>query len=107
MRTGGLPPVYPGEMPLEELDAYVNTYLREEIREEGTIRDSAAFCRFLRVTAAVNAEQLNYTDVASDVGISASSVRSWFEILDDTFPGLLLEPWRGGLKRKITSTAKF
>ncbi len=104
---GGLPQVYPSELPREELDAYINTYLREEILEEGAIRDLSAFSRFLSVTASVNAEQLNFSNVANDTGISASSVRAWFEILNDTFLGFLLEPWRGGLKRKTSATAKF
>ncbi|MCI5211181.1 MAG: hypothetical protein D3910_20895 [Candidatus Electrothrix sp. ATG2] len=32
---GGLPAVYPSEYPEEELDAYVHTYLKEEIMAEG------------------------------------------------------------------------
>ncbi|MCA1754294.1 MAG: ATP-binding protein [Spirochaeta sp.] len=104
---GGLPQVYPSELPGEELDAYIHTYLREEILAEGATRDLTNFSRFLRVAAAVNAEQLNFSNVANDTGVSASSVRAWFEILNDTFLGFLLEPWRGGLKRKTSATAKF
>lgn len=104
---GGLPQVYPSKFPREELDAYINTYLHEELLEEGATRDLTTFSRFLRVAATVNAEQVNYSNVANDTGISASSVRTWFEILNDTFLGFLLEPWRGGLKRKTASTAKF
>lgn len=104
---GGLPQVYPSELPQEELDAYIHTYLREEILEEAATRDLSTFSRFLKVAAAVNAEQLNFSNVANDTGVSASSVRAWFEILNDTFLGFLLEPWRDGLKRKTSATAKF
>ena len=65
---GGLPQVYPSELPGEELDAYIHTYLREEILEEGATRDLTNFSRFLRVAAAVNAEQLNFSNVANDTG---------------------------------------
>ena len=34
---GGLPQVYDSEYPEEELDAYVNTYLQEEIRGEALV----------------------------------------------------------------------
>lgn len=104
---GGLPQVYPSDLPFEELDAYINTYLYEEILAEGATRDLATFSRFLKVAATVNGEQVNFSNVSSDTGVSASSVRAWFEILNDTFLGFLLEPWRGGLKRKTASTAKF
>ena len=43
LRYGGLPPVYLSEYPDEELDAYVNTYLKEEIMAEGLIRKLPPF----------------------------------------------------------------
>ena len=42
---GGLPAVYLSEYPEEELDAYVNTYLKEEIMAEGLIRKLLPFSR--------------------------------------------------------------
>ena len=70
---GGLPHVYPSTLPQEELDAYVNTYLREEIREEGAARDAAAFTHFLRVAASVNAEQVNFARASRIAGSSNGS----------------------------------
>ena len=34
-------------------------------------------------------------------------VRSYFDILADTFIGFLLQPWRGSRRRKAVATAKF
>ena len=48
---GGLPQVYGSDYPEEELDAYVNTYLREEIRGEALVQNFAHFARFLNVAA--------------------------------------------------------
>lgn len=65
------------------------------------------FGRFLKVAALTNAQQLNYSNVASDSGVPAATVRAWFEILNDTFLGFTLEPWRESNKRKVASAAKF
>jgi len=81
LRFGGLPQVYGAEYPEEELDAYVTTYLKEEIREEALVQNLTHFSRFLKVAALTNAQQLNYTNVANDSGIPAATVRAWFEIL--------------------------
>jgi uncharacterized protein len=104
---GGLPQVYDSEYQEEELDAYINIYLKEEIKEEALVQNFFHFSRFLKVAAVANAEQLNFANVSQETGIPATSVRSYFEILTDTFIGFLLEPWRKSKKRKAVSTAKF
>ncbi len=107
LRYGGLPQVYGARYPEEELDAYLATYLKEEVREEALVQNLAHFGRFLKVAALTNAEQLNYANVASAAGIPAATVRAWFEILGDTFLGFTLESWRESGKRKAAVAAKF
>ena len=104
---GGLPQVYGSSYPEEELDAYINTYLKEEIKEEALVQNFTHFSRFLKLAALSNAEQLNYANVSQETGIPATSVRSYFEILSDTFVGFLLEPWQKSVKRRAVATAKF
>ena len=103
---GGLPQVYDSDYPEEELDAYVNTYLREEIRGEALVHNFVHFARFLNVAAVCNGQQLNFANVSRDTGVPATSVRSYFDILADTFIGFLVQPWRGS-RRKAVATAKF
>ena len=104
---GGLPQVYDAEYPEEELDAYVNTYLAEEIRAEALVQNFTHFARFLNVAAVSNGQQLNFANVSRDTGVPATSVRSYFDILVDTFIGFLLQPWRESRRRKAVATAKF
>jgi len=104
---GGLPQVYTSEYPEEELDAYVHTYLQEEITAEALVQNQVQFSRFLKVASLSNAEQLNYAAIASDAGVPASTVRSYFSILSDTFLGFLVESWQGSKKRKAAAAPKF
>lgn len=103
---GGLPPVLTSGEPLEELDAYINTYLKEEIMAEALVRNLVHFSAFLRTAAISNAQQVNYSNISRDTGVPLGSVRGWFEILKDSFLGFLLEPWQSP-KRKAVATAKF
>ncbi len=107
LRYGGLPHVYQSESPEEELDAYVQTYLKEEILAEGLIRKLPPFSRFLKVAALSNGRQLNFAQIGSDSQVSASTIREYYSILEDTLIGFLLEPWTGSKKRKAAQTAKF
>ncbi len=107
LRYGGLPQIYGSDYPEEELSAYVDTYLKEEVREEARVQNLMNFSRFLKIAALTNTEQINFANVARDCRLSPSTVRSWFEILTDTFLGFFLEPWRGGHRRKEVTAPKF
>ncbi len=107
LQFGGLPQVYLSQDPKEELSAYVNTYLREEIRAEGLVKKFPQFSRFLKVAALSNGQLVNYSMIASDAAVPASTVREYFSILNDTLIGFNLEPWRESKKRKAIETAKF
>ena len=107
LQFGGLPQVYTNEYPVEELDAYINTYLKEEIQAEALVRNQISFTRFLKIAGLSNTLQLNYANIASDAGLPASTIRSYFSILEDTFTGFLLESWQESKKRKAVATPKF
>jgi predicted AAA+ superfamily ATPase len=107
LQYGGLPAVYLSEEPQEELQAYVQTYLREEIQAEAVVRSLPSFSRFLEASALTSGEILNFTQIASDTGISASTVREYYFVLEDTFIGFMVQPFRKTTTRKAISTAKF
>ena len=107
LRYGGLPQVYSSSHPEEELDAYLNTYLKEEIQAEALVQNLAHFARFLKTAVLANAEQINFANIANDAGLPASSIRAYFSILADTFTGFLVESWQASAKRKAVATAKF
>jgi len=107
LRYGGLPAIYDSEFPEEELNAYANTYLYEEIQAEGIVRKLPQFSRFLKVAALSSGQMLNFSQIASDTGVPASTVREYYSILEDTLLGFMLPPWVKSEKRKAIATAKF
>jgi len=104
---GGLPAVYLSDYPEEELDAYVNTYLKEEIMAEGLIRKLPPFSRFLRTIALANGEIINFSKLANDCQVPPSTVTEYVQLLEDTLVGFILPAWTSSKKRKAISTAKF
>lgn len=104
---GGLPAVYLSEEPHEELIAYVDTYLKEEIQAEAVIRKIHSFAKFLQMSALTSGTLLNFNSLSSDSGIPAATIREYYQILQDTLIGFLLPAWTKTQKRKAISTAKF
>lgn len=104
---GGLPMVWLGDEPVEELDAYAHTYLTEEIMAEGLVRKLPPFSRFLRAMALSNGEMLNFTKLSSDCQVPPSTVTEYVALLEDTLVGHVLPAWAESKKRKAIRTAKF
>jgi predicted AAA+ superfamily ATPase len=107
LQIGALPSVLDSPDPFSDLKDYVALYLREEIQAEGLTRSLENFARFLDFAALMNAEQINYTALASDAQLSPSTVRDYFEILSDTLIGHTLPAFMATKKRKAMSTHKF
>ena len=92
---------------IEFLDAYVETYLKEEIQQEAVVRNLDGFYRFLSVTALMNGQLLNIANIARDVGVARSTVQGYFSILEDTLLGWFLPAYRNRAKVKEVAHAKF
>ena len=107
VQNGMIPRHYMVENATKRLSGYVKVYLDEEIREEGEVRELDAFERFMEVAAISDGEILNYTNIASDCGVSAKTVKAYFQILYDTLIGYEIPAYRHEIKRKIIQSPKF
>ncbi len=104
---GGLPQVYFTNDPIEELNAYISTYINEEIKQEGLVRKIPSFLSFLKLAAQTNGEMLNFASISNDVGVASTTIAEYYRILEDTLVGRMLESWQESKKRKAITTAKF
>jgi predicted AAA+ superfamily ATPase len=68
----------------DRLAAYVQTYLKEEIKAEALVRNLPGFARFLPVAALCHAQVVNVSSLARDAGVQRTTVRGFLEVLDDT-----------------------
>lgn len=104
---GMLPTHYLSKNPRRLLAAYVDVYLREEIREEALVRNLGSFQRFLEMAALTDGEMVNYANIAAECGVSAQTVKSYFSILEDTLVGYMLPAYTKVLKRRLVQAPRF
>ena len=91
----------------EILSAYLNTYLKEEVREEGLLRRVPPFIRFLTLAGQLNGQMVNLQNIAREAAVPRSTVDTYFSILLDTLLGHFLPAWRPGLKVREVVHPKF
>lgn len=88
-------------------DAYIGTYLKEEIAAEALTRNIPAFARFLEVAAISNGEMINFTNIARECGVTANAVKEYFHILEDTLVGNFIQSYKARPKRRVIQAPKF
>lgn len=89
------------------LQSYASTYVKEEVAAEQLVRGVLPFQRFLPVAAQSNGELINYSKIARDVGVDDLTVKNYFNILEDTLLGFLLESYHSSLRKRQRSAPKF
>ena len=104
---GLLPQHYLMTNPQKMLQAYIANYLQEEIREEAQLRNLRTFTRFLEIAALTNGEIVNFTNIATDCGISSPTVKEYFSILEETMFGYFVPAFTKTIKRRLTQAPKF
>jgi predicted AAA+ superfamily ATPase len=98
LRFGSLPLVWRAEDRRATLGAYVQTYLREEIRAEAIVRNLPGFARFLPVAALFHGQVINIAGLARDAGTARTTVDGYLEILEDTLLATRLRAYEGRLR---------
>ncbi len=107
VQNGMIPRHYMASDAKRRLKAYVDLYVNEEVVGESLVRNLDSFERFLEVAAISDGEMLNYENVASDCGVSAVTVKEYFQILTDTLLGYQIPAYAKSIKRKLVQTPRF
>lgn len=108
LNHGLLPSHYLSDQPARMIRAYISDYLKEEIQAEGLVRNLPGFARFIDLVGFCNGQMLNYANIARDCAIDAKTIKEYFQILEDTLVGYLIDPYFRRAKRDvIASTPKF
>ena len=107
LRYGHLPEAYTKEDPLHYLKSYVQTYLKEEVDNEGLTRNIGAFARFLEAASFSQGQPLNISKVSEDCHVDRKVTEGFFKILEDLLIAERVPVFSRRAKRKIAGHPKF
>ncbi len=107
LNHGCLPRHYRSDQPELLGRSYVGDYLKEEIAAEALTRNIPAFAKFLEAASFSNGEVVNFTNIARECGISAPTVKEYFQILEDTMLARFVPIFQKKPKRRVIQAPKF
>lgn len=104
---GNLPSRFTEHDPKKYLKDYVQTYIREEVLQEGLTRNIGNFSRFLETASFSQASIVNISEIAREAGIERALAENYFSIIEDLLIGARLPVFTRKAKRKLISHHKF
>lgn len=107
LKSGLLPKAYLDEEYKGYLASYVATYLKEEVQQEGLVRNVGSFARFLEAASFSQGQILNYSNVSAECSVERKTVTNFFQILEDLLLAHTLEVFSLKAKRELIKHKKF
>lgn len=104
---GMLPAAVGHSDPKKYLESYVQTYIKEEVIQEGLTRNIGAFTRFLEAASFSQGQLLNFSEIARELSLNRLLVANYFDILDDLLLGVRISSFSLRAKRKTVAHQKF
>lgn len=106
---GGMPEFYDNPKIDRNLyfQNYINTYIEKDVRELIVIGKLEEFKKFMVSIASRIGEQLNYSDISKDCGVSVPTIISWMSVLVSSGLVYLLEPYMSSQLKRTTHIPKI
>ena len=106
--SGFMPFLYAesGHSPFEYYKNYVNTYLERDIVQIATVHDLIRFEKFMRLLAGRVGQLVNNSALATEVGVSNTTIGSWLSVLEASHVIYTLKPWFKNRNSQVVKTPK-
>ncbi|MFN2310901.1 MAG: ATP-binding protein [Spirochaetia bacterium] len=108
MYRGCYPAIYDRSIsPPDFYPAYVQTYIERDVRNLQNIGDLSTFGRFVELCAGRVGQILNYSSIASDIGVDHKTVKSWISLLEAGYVIFLLRPHHKNFNKRVIKSPKL
>jgi uncharacterized protein len=105
---GGYPKIYKENLPVSNAySSYFQTYVERDVRQILQVKEIIQFERFIKLTASRIGQLVNYASLASDVGVSAVTIKEWIAVLEATYILIRLEPYFENFGKRLIKSPKL
>ena len=108
MLNGGYPELFVNKGISQRLwfSSYVQTYIDRDVRGNIKTANLNEFEKFFRLLASKTAQELNYSQLASEVGVTVPTIKSWVSLLQASSIIYLLQPYHKNFGKRLIKSPK-
>jgi len=96
-----------GLEPRRFFNGYLQTYVERDVRALINLRDLSQFQRFLTLLAGRIGQVVNLTSLSNDVGVSATTIRSWLSVLKASYVVFELPSFHANVRKRVVKSPKI
>ena len=106
--TGMYPRIHDKKLDARKwIESYILTYIERDIRSLVNIENLKLFEDFLKISASMSGQIINYTSISNSIGISQPTVKKWMSLLETSGVIFILPPYYKNFKKRIVKTPKL
>lgn len=94
------------EISIQWREDYIRTFLERDIPQLGFRIPANTIGRFWRMLAHSHGQVLNASKLAGSMGVSSHTIRSYIDLLEQTFMVRTLPPYSGNVKKRLVKSPK-
>ena len=105
---GGYPELFVNKKISRKLwfSSYVQTYIDRDVRGNIRTANLNEFERFLRLLAARTGQELNYSTLSREIGVTVPTIKSWVSFLEASSIIYLLYPYYKNFGKRVIKSPK-
>jgi predicted AAA+ superfamily ATPase len=105
--NGAFPRLHEEKLKPERFfNSYIRTYVERDVRALINLKDLRRFQQFLTLLAGRVGQIVNYTSLGNDVGVSATSIKSWVSVLTASYVIVELPPYFENVGKRVIRSPK-
>ncbi|MGE0091833.1 MAG: ATP-binding protein [Bacteroidales bacterium] len=106
--SGFYPAIYAGKnIPKLLYPSYTKTYLERDVRDLLNVKDIMMFQKFMRLCAGRIGSLFVASDLASELGVTVNTIKSWLSVLQASYIITMLPPWFENTTKRLVKTPKL
>ena len=86
--------------------AYMRTYIERDVRLLSDVSDWQLFGRFVRLAAALTAQEINHSQLGREIGVTPQTAQRWLAMLRATFQWFEVSAYQGNTIKRISGKPK-
>ncbi len=96
----------PVDLVSDFLGGYLRTYIERDVRVLADVSDLSLFARFVRLCSALTAQEISFSQLGRELGVTPQTAKRWLELLGASFQWFESPAYSGNTIKRVSGKPK-